>query len=168
MSEKIVTFDNLGRNIKLDTGDVTSVSNINGIADKTMDVIIEYIKKSNYKLNDNSDNDQLVSSTNRNRGEKRFNIKIENSEELTKLCNDISYIMDKVNNEVCDLVVKNNLENRDNINEHIAKISVIPTHKGKYSGWTDPYRARSDFSQNLGERDYPLCAVNVKIVRDFN
>lgn len=164
MSEQIVHFNKLSGDIKIDTSEITYV---NGIADKTMDIIIEYIKKNNYKLKvtDNSHDDQIVTGINRNKGEKRFNIKIEDSQELMSLSEDISYIMDIINNKVIDLVIENNLEHTKKIKNHSAEISVITSNNGDYNGWSDPYPAGTNFGKYISDDGYPLYAVNIKISR---
>lgn len=165
MSEQIVHFDNLRGEIKLDASEITSIGNVNGFVNKTMDIIIQYIKKNNYELKetDSSYEDNLVSGINRNIGEKRFNIEIKNDKELTKLFSDIAYIMDKMNNEVSDLVIENNLEHTKNINNHSAMISVIPSYNDEYSGWSELGSATSGYDKVISDDGFPLYAVNVKI-----
>lgn len=168
MSKQIVHFNKLKNcQIELDTSEITSVSNINGFQNKTIDIITEYIKKNNnyqIKKTDYSYDDNLYSDINRNLNERRFNIKIDNNKQLTDLINDISYIMDKINNEVSDLVVKNNLEHTKEIDNYRAMVSVIPSYNDSHSGWSELGPAESGFNNNISDDGYPLYAVNVKIV----
>ena len=154
----------------------TSVLSENGFRLKTRERIDEYVKH-NYKPDSPSDDVdvQLISRINRNSWEARYNINLENEEELRELVNVILEIVEEANNEFKQKVEENiadNLEQRGtyDCNDVYVFIEVVTTDRNDEHDWYTPLgngSSPSDISEfnidELGDILYPLPALDVSV-----
>lgn len=154
----------------------TSVSSTNGFRLRTRKQIDEYVKN-NYKPDSPRDDKdvQLISRINRNSWQARYNVNLENEEELRELVNVILEIVEEANNEFKQRVEENiadNSEHRDtyDCNDVYVFIEVITTGRNdEYNGYTPLGNGSSpsDISEfnvdGFADSQYPLPALDVSV-----